>query len=166
VALATGVGVAAAADLDLDGGIGDRTYAPLTVTEIPAEGYDLAIGEISVDLRQLDWKAEDVVYLDLDIGFGAATVAVPADVCVVADAHAGAGDLIVAGERADGLDVDNNQGAGSTATPRLELDANLEVGELRVLNDDAAPLDEHRGFGRDDSERATLRAAQAEACQE
>ena len=56
VALAIGGGVAAAADLDFRGGIGERTYNPTSVASIPADGYRLGVGRLVVDLRDLDWQ--------------------------------------------------------------------------------------------------------------
>ena len=53
LALATGVGVAAAADIEVEGSIGHREYTPVRVAEIPAGGYELGIGRLDVVLRQL-----------------------------------------------------------------------------------------------------------------
>ena len=47
VALSIGVGVAAASDLDLTGGIGDREYRPQTAVAIPDGGYELGIGRLA-----------------------------------------------------------------------------------------------------------------------
>jgi hypothetical protein len=85
---------------------------------------------------------------------------VPSNVCVEAHAHAGAGQVEVAGARADGFDVDNAQGIGSTATPRLVLDASVDAGDLRVVNSDDAGL----GPGPSGTDAAALRAAQVKAC--
>ena len=97
LALTMGVAVAAAADLDLKGGIGERDYRPESVSAIPADGYELGIGRLAVDLRGIDWSPKQVIDLDVRVGAGQAVVAVPSDVCVVADAHVGAG--LVAGRR-------------------------------------------------------------------
>src|SRR5438034_6387829 len=55
VALVAGAGVAAAADLDLRGGIGEREYNPVSAQAIPA-GYKLGVGHLVVDLRSIDWQ--------------------------------------------------------------------------------------------------------------
>ena len=172
LALSIGVGVAAAADLDLDGGVGNREYRPASASAIPADGYELGVGRLAVDLRGIDWAPSRIVDLDVRAGAGELLVAVPADVCVVADAHAGAGDLRIAGQRADGLDVDLVTGAGSNATPQLRLDADVDMGEIKVLNDDDAdigddgnrgPFGDHHDDGPSVSD-AVARDANAAAC--
>jgi len=168
LALTLGVGVAAAADLDLEGGVGSRDYKPVSATSIPADGYRLGVGRLAVDLRGIEWGRNRVLRLPVRIGAGQAVIAVPADVCVVADAHAGGGELRIAGQQADGTGVDLATGAGSRATPRLELDAEVDLGQLVVLNDDDADIGAHgRGWDRDDwgwGDQAGARAANTRAC--
>jgi phage shock protein PspC (stress-responsive transcriptional regulator) len=165
VALALGAGVAAAADPDFSGGIGEREYHPLSAKSIPADGYRLGVGQLIVDLRDLEWSDERVVRLDVDLGAGQANVFVPERVCVAGPTHVGVGESEVAGERNDGLDVDYTVGAGPSATPRLELDANVDVGQLRVVNSDSADVDDV-GYGprRFHEDTAPLRAAERRAC--
>ena len=105
LALALGVGVAAAADIDVEGTIGHREYTPLRADEIPDDGYELGIGKLDVDLRELDWAPSEVVELDVDLGIGQGNVLVPEDVCVDADVSAKSGSLVVAGEQQQGFDV-------------------------------------------------------------
>ena len=167
LALSIGACVAAAADLDLEGGIGEREHRPASAEAIPEEGYELGVGRLAVDLRDIDWSPERVLDLDVRVGAGEALIAVPSDVCVVADVHAGAGDLRIAGQRTEGIDVDSTVAAGSRATPRLELNAAADVGEIRVINDDDADIRGHEGHGSDDSDRpddSTLREANESAC--
>ncbi len=140
LALSIGVGVAAAAQLDLEGGIGKRDYRPSSAAAIPAGGYELGVGRLAVDLRGIDWSPDRVVDLKVRVGAGEAIVAVPADVCVVADAHAGAGDLQVAGQHADGTDVDLYTEEGSRATPRLRINADVDLGQVRIVNDDTTQI--------------------------
>jgi phage shock protein PspC (stress-responsive transcriptional regulator) len=165
VALALGAGVAAAADLDFKGGIGEREYHPLSASAIPAGGYRLGVGQLVVDLRDLDWSKEKVVRLGVDLGAGQANVFVPERVCVSAKTHTGVGDSEVAGERNDGLDLDQRAGAGSTALPRLEIDADVDVGQLRIINSDTAGVD-RPGFGPGPLHEDTgpQRDAEARAC--
>jgi phage shock protein PspC (stress-responsive transcriptional regulator) len=165
VALAIGGGVAAASDLDLRGGIGEREYRPASVASIPADGYRLGVGRLTVDLRDLDWGKHRVVDLDVSLGMGQASVFVPSRVCVSGSTHTGAGESEVAGERNDGVDVDHSVGVGSTATPRLELDADVDVGQLRVINSDTADVDTPGyGPGPFHEDTGPLRAAEARAC--
>ena len=64
---------------------------------------------------------------------------------------------------ANSLDVSSDQGTGSTATPRLLLDASVDAGELRVVNSDDASLGEG-GLGWAGTDNAALRAAESRAC--
>jgi phage shock protein PspC (stress-responsive transcriptional regulator) len=165
VALAVGAGVAAAADLDFRGGIGEREYRPLSAKSIPADGYRMGVGRLVVDLRGIDWSKEQVVRLDVDLGAGQADVFVPRRVCVAGPTHVGIGESEVAGERNDGLDVDHTAGAGSNAVPRLEIDASIDVGQLRIVNSDTASGDNPRyGPGPLHEDTAPQRAAEASAC--
>jgi phage shock protein PspC (stress-responsive transcriptional regulator) len=165
VALAVGAGVAAGADLDFRGGIGDREYHPQTASSIPADGYELGIGRLVVDLRDLDWRKEKVVPLKVELGAGQANVFVPENVCVTGSAHLRAGESQLAGELNDGWDVDQEVQVGSAATPRLEIDANVDFGQLRVINSNTAGVD-NRGFGPGPyhEETGPLRAAETRSC--
>jgi phage shock protein PspC (stress-responsive transcriptional regulator) len=171
LALTIGVGVAAAADLDLEGGIGDRDYRPATAAAIPADGYELGIGRLAVDLRGIDWRPDRVLSLDARIGAGQLVVAVPADVCVTADARVGAGDLRVAGQRADGVDVELATAEGARGAPRLVLEAEADLGQITVVNDDDADIsDPGRAWDRDWDDGGygdpdSMQAANARACQ-
>lgn len=166
LALSLGVGVAAAADLDLEGGIGKRDYRPASAAALPGDGYELGVGRLSVDLRGIDWTPERVIDVDVRIGAGEAVIAVPANVCVVARAHADAGDLQVTGQQSDGWDVDSTVGEGSSATPRLELDADVGFGQLRVVNDDDVNIADRFGdrFDRFRGGDPISREANARAC--
>ena len=165
VALAIGGGVAAAADLDLRGGVGERQYHPASVRAIPSDGYRLGVGRLVVDLRDLDWGRHRVVHLDVSLGMGQLNVFVPKRVCVSGSTHAGMGESEVAGEQNDGVDVDHSTGIGSTATPRLDIDAHVDMGQLRIINSDTAEVDT-RGYGPGPFHQDTgpLRAAEARAC--
>jgi phage shock protein PspC (stress-responsive transcriptional regulator) len=165
VALAIGAGTALAANLDFSGGIGDREYQPLSARTIPADGYRLGVGRLVVDLRHLDWNKEGVVRLKVDLGAGQANVFVPQRVCVDGPTHVGVGESEVVGERNSGLGVDQSAGSPSTAVPRLQIDAHVDVGQLRVINSDTASIDTPGyGPGPFHEDTAPLRAAEARAC--
>ena len=168
VALALGAGVAAAADLDFHGGIGKRDYRPLSAAAIPSDGYRLGVGRLVVDLRDLDWKEARVVRLDVRLGAGQANVLVPERVCVAGSTHVGVGESEVAGEQNDGFDVDHTAGTGSSAAPRLEIDADVDMGQLRVINSDTADVDDRdwgpRRFHDDAVDFEPQQEAEARAC--
>jgi phage shock protein PspC (stress-responsive transcriptional regulator) len=166
VALAVGAGVAAATDLDFRGGIGDREYHPRSAKAIPVDGYKLGVGRLVVDLRDLNWARQKVVHLDTRLGAGQSNVFVPANVCVVGSTHVGAGESEVVGQRNDGFSVDHSPGSlATTAKPRLILDAEVQAGQLRVINDNHASVgNPGYGPGPFHEDTAPLRAAEARAC--
>jgi phage shock protein PspC (stress-responsive transcriptional regulator) len=165
VALAIGGGVAAASDLDLRGGVGNREYHPVSAKSIPADGYRLGAGTLVVDLRDLSWSNQRVLPLKVSLGVGQADVFVPERVCVTGTTHVGAGESEIAGELNDGVDVDHSPDARQTATPRLDIDASVDAGRLRVINSDTAAVD-RPGYGPPPSHQDTAaqRAAEARAC--
>jgi phage shock protein PspC (stress-responsive transcriptional regulator) len=131
LAIAGGLGVVAAADIDLDGGYGKRVYAPSSLAEVRS-GYDLGAGSLEVDLRGVDFSGGERE-LELEVGLGEAVLVVPRDVCVVADADVGAGYLRMLDWDNGGLNVGwRDEGAPSA---RLVVDAHVGMGALQVVHD-------------------------------
>jgi phage shock protein PspC (stress-responsive transcriptional regulator) len=133
LAIATGVGVVAAADVDLNGGYGDRVYVPRTAAEVrPA--YELGVGHLEVDLRGVDFPSGER-RLELDLGVGEAVLVVPPDLCVVGDVEVGAGYLRMLQWDTGGVNVgwDFSGGPGDRAV--LLVDAHVGMGALQVVND-------------------------------
>jgi len=165
LALAVPLALVSAADVSFGGGVGQRDYAPTSPAAIPDDGYELGIGRIVVDLRGLDWQPTSVVHADIDLGIGQAIVAVPENVCVSAVAETKAGDLDIAGSDSDGFDVFTDGVGPTPATPRLELDAEVDVGQLRVLNDNDVDVEEgHFHRGEIDVADSAMRDLQERAC--
>ena len=164
VAIAVPLGAVAASGVSFGDGIGERVYRPLAAESIPADGYELGIGHLVVDLRQLEWTDSTVVDLNVDLGVGQAVVGVPSNVCVTADFDARAGELEVAGDQTQGADVHSDANAGAAATPRLDLTGEVDLGQLQVINDDDAELDGHGPQARFHDNEDEMRAAMAEAC--
>jgi phage shock protein PspC (stress-responsive transcriptional regulator) len=148
LAIAAGLGVVAAADIDLDGGYGERHYAPASLAEL-RPNYDLGAGSLEVDLRGIDFNGGERD-LALEVGFGEAVLVVPRDVCVVADADVGAGYLRMLGWDDGGFNVDWDENTPARADARLVVDAHVGMGALQVVHDprDAEGHDRDWG-GRD-----------------
>jgi phage shock protein PspC (stress-responsive transcriptional regulator)/predicted membrane protein len=145
LSLALAAGTVAAADIDLDGGVGDREYRPATSAELE-DRYELGIGELIVDLRDTDLPAGDVP-LELDLGIGGARVIVPDDVCVATSADVGIGNVHLFGSNNGGIDVDfDDMAPAPSDVTRLVLDAEIGVGEVRV-HDEQAELEFRDDFG-------------------
>src|SRR5829696_3254929 len=150
LALVLGIpaGAIAAADIEFDNSVGERTYTPTVVADIPADGYKLGTGQLVVDLRQLPWKAGQTVTASAHLGMGQMIVSVPSRVCVVGHATGKAGELIVAGDVSHGIDPDVEQGSPTSNAPRLDLDADIQLGQLLVTDQDPDHVDD-RGVDYD-----------------
>ena len=149
VALAAPLATVSAADISFGDGVGEREYRPVSIAAVPADGYELGIGQLRVDLRDLDWQEDTVLDLDVDLGIGQALVAVPENVCVAADIDATAGHLDVSGADSDGFDPEIDRSVPSESTPRLNLNGEVDLGEFLVINDNNVDLDRFPQHGRD-----------------
>ena len=131
--LAIPLGFVAAAGLDVNGGIGDRDYQPTTTSEL-RDGYELGIGELRVDLTQVDLPPGRTP-LKLGMGIGSVRVIVPDDVCVASDVRVGAGYTRILDRDSGGLDVDwRRSPADNAGVKRLVIDGDVGLGELQVVN--------------------------------
>jgi phage shock protein PspC (stress-responsive transcriptional regulator) len=139
--LAIPAGAVAAADIDIDSSIGERTYAPTVVADIPADGYELGTGQLVVDLRQLPWTKGQTIPVSAHLGIGQMIVSVPKLVCVDGHATGKAGELIVAGDVSHGIDPDVDQGSPTSGAPRLDLDADIQLGQIIVTDEDPDEID-------------------------
>ncbi len=162
-------GVVSAADVDLDGGVGERSYRPGSVADV-RDRYELGVGELVVDLRRLDWRDGQRLELPVDIGVGHAIVLVPEEVCVVGSADVGVGAVNVFGSDTGGIDTEwQGSDAGQGRNPRLVVDATIGVGALDVHHDEPFPMDgPRRNWDEDlelpDPDLAQEREASEAAC--
>jgi phage shock protein PspC (stress-responsive transcriptional regulator) len=141
--------IVAAADISVDGGIGERDYRPANASELRPE-YGVGMGELRVDLRDVDLPAAGTE-VKLDVGVGHAIVRVPEDACVTSNVEVGAGYAHVLDRTGNGLDVAFAQAARpATGGPRLHLDADIGVGALEVVRGDES-VDFQRNFDGTDS---------------
>ena len=133
--LAVPLGTVAAADIHFEGGYGDRNYRPTSVAAIPGGGYELAVGDLSIDLRGLDWDRGEVVSLPAQLGLGELKVLVPDRVCVDGTTEAKAGLLDIRGNQSWGAEVDRDENPARSDAPRLLLDGEVQIGHLEVLDE-------------------------------
>jgi len=144
--------IVAAADIDVDGGVGERRYRPASTLELRPD-YRLGMGELVVDLRDVELPAgrTDV---HVQVGVGHTIVRVPEDACVSSDVEMGIGDAQVLDRRSDGVDVAFVQSAAPTAgAPQLHVDADIGVGALEVRRGDG-PLSDRSWFDNAAEEQA------------
>src|SRR5512143_28936 len=138
LALVLGIpaGAIAAAGIDIEGSIGQRTSTPTLPADIPADGYKLGTGQLIVDLRDLPWQRGQTISASAHLGIGQMIVSVPSRVCVVAHATGKAGELVVAGDVSHGINPDVSQGSPTSNAPRLALDADIQLGQMLVTDQD------------------------------
>lgn len=131
VVLTVAVGLASAIDVLVDipitGGIGDETYR---VRGIPEDEYRLAIGSMTVDLREAV-RSELGTEIEASVAIGELVVIVPSDAPYRIDAHTGLGEVDVFGEEDSGFGPDveaTREGTGG----RLVLDLDVGLGRVEV----------------------------------
>jgi phage shock protein PspC (stress-responsive transcriptional regulator) len=154
-------GAVAAADIHIDSSIGKRTYTPTTVADVPASGYRLGTGQLVVDLRSLPWAKGRTIPVSAHLGIGQMIVSVPSNVCIVADASAKGGDLMVGGQVSNGIDPDVDMGTPLTDAPRLRLNADLQFGQMIVTDQAPDDIDTH---GVDYDHHQVEESTQRQAC--
>ena len=131
VILVLPLAIVAAADIDIEGGAGEREYRPSTVSEL-RDRYELGTGSLVLDLRDLDLPAgrTDVA---VDVGLGEALVYVPADACVSSDVRIGIGHAEVLARDSDGIDIAYaNSTSPPAGAPLVHIDADVGVGHVQV----------------------------------
>ena len=150
LALVLGIpaGAVAAADIDIDSSIGERTYTPTAVADIPADSYELGTGQLVVDLRQLPWAKGQTIPVSAHLGIGQLIVSVPSRVCISGDADGKAGELIAGGQVSHGIDPDVDLGIPTSKAPRLDIDADIQLGQMLVTDEPPDEIDS-RGFDYD-----------------
>lgn len=136
VAVATlAVGVVAAGfafGLPMSDGIGQRTPHPQSTADL-ADGFALTAGELRLDLTDVPLPT-GTTRTKVEVGYGEATVIVPRGVDVVVDGRVVAGQAQTFGRAEDGFGVDTTQASLSGGrSPRLEIDARVGIGQLRVI---------------------------------
>lgn len=134
IAIAAITGIAAAADLHLEGGVGERVYRPASAAELRTD-YHLAVGRLEVDLRDVVLP-DGTTRVHPELGFGELVVRVPEDARVEVDVHASGGEVEALGRDANGLDTDLHVAPARGSTPLLAVDARVGFGHIAVVRGD------------------------------
>jgi phage shock protein PspC (stress-responsive transcriptional regulator) len=135
LAIALPLAFVSAAGIDLDGGFGERTERPGTVTEL-RDSYRIGMGELVLDLRDIKLPPGDH-RLSVDVGAGHALVLVPDNVCVASRATVGMGGVQVFDRSGGGIDVNwNDSRRPLRRAPRLVVDGDIGLGLLEVRHRD------------------------------
>ncbi len=110
-------------NVSLSDGVGDRTYAPATASDVKPS-YSLGVGNLRLDLSQVAGPA----HVKARVGIGELKVVVPHDAKVAVDAHAKVGDVYVLSRHDDGKNATVRTGAGA-----LVVDAKVGAGRIDVV---------------------------------
>jgi len=131
LAIALPLAFVSAANIDLDGGFGEREVRPGTLAEVKKD-YRLGMGELVIDLRDVKMPAGDH-HVNVGLGAGHALVLVPEGVCVASEARVGIGGVDVFERDGGGIDVDWSDARRAPGdTPRLVIDGDIGLGLLEV----------------------------------
>lgn len=125
------IAVAAAPEGAFVGGVGERNVHVSGQAELE-ERYDVSLGELNLDLSELDLASSEVVHAS--VGAGDLTVTLPPDVPVLIEASVGAGEIDLLGEHGDGLSVAKTYTSDDfdTADVTLTLDLSVAAGNIEV----------------------------------
>lgn len=132
---AVGVGaallVASVADLPLSGPLGDRTWAPETVSEV-RERYELSVGEGTLDLRGIDLDEGDRLEIAASVGIGQLEVLVPDGVSYFASYRVAAGEVDY-GTKEEGVGIETRSGFKAEGdVGRIDLDLEVGLGQIEL----------------------------------
>lgn len=142
-------------DVPLRGGIGEHTDQPAAVDEL-GEPYRLAIGQLTVDLTNLDvddapvrrTEAAPDATIEASVGIGKLTVVVPDDVGIELEARSGIGEIVVTDHGSDlssrsdggmGSSVDRFLPSATDGDDVLHVSARVGIGQVEILRVPAAP---------------------------
>jgi hypothetical protein len=109
------------------GGIGERQYSISTVADL-SEPYRLAIGQMRIDLGDLD--VTQPATLEADVGLGSLIVIVPEGISVEIVADSQVGEVKLFGAAASGVGVEKMETYGME--PVLKLDLSTVIGSVEV----------------------------------
>jgi predicted membrane protein len=131
--LVAATAVSSTIDVPLRGGIGEARYRPTFVGDVRDE-YELAIGHMYLDLRDVAPQPGETVDVNASVGIGRLEVRVPSSARIEVDAHTGAGSLLLFGRHYDGWhrDARRTVEGDSRTTGVLHLKLRVGAGEVDV----------------------------------
>lgn len=135
IILAVITGLTALAPVEgFQGGVGDRRVEVTRASDI-ATGYEVAMGTLTIDLRNLEDQG-DFGVLTARVGMGEVLIRVPEDVGVEVRAKVAAGEIDVFGEKIGGIGIDDTQRSPGfeEADRRLVVDAEVFMGRVEVTD--------------------------------
>lgn len=129
------------ADLRIEGNYGDINETPLSVVDVPDDGFRMAAGNMTIDLRKFDFDRRRELDLPVKSGMGLTSIIVPDDVCVTGSVDGKVGVANIRGRQSSGLSISQsvpgpvNWKPGMAARGRtVLLDADFKVGAFEVVD--------------------------------
>jgi phage shock protein PspC (stress-responsive transcriptional regulator) len=135
IAIAIPMATVSIASLDIEGEWGDVQKNPATAAAIPADGYKMAVGALKVDLRGFPFREGETVVLPTRSGFGATSVIVPDEVCVIGEVEGRAGYIYNRGSDWSGVDVRSALPQAAPDVPVLRLGSEFRIGYFGIFDD-------------------------------
>lgn len=132
ILFALAIPVTAAVEPAIRDGVGDREYVVTSFDDLERR-YELGIGDLVVDLSELDFDGE-TVRIDVDLSIGNAEVTVPSDVEVRLTSDVDLGRIEVFGVEEDGVsnEVDGTYDAIGESRGLIVLDLEVDLGNAEV----------------------------------
>lgn len=128
--LVAATGASNTLDVPLRGGIGNREFHPLQISELESN-YEMGIGELQLDLRDVPLAGRTTI-VNAQTGIGELLVLVPSSVRVEVHAHAGAGSLMLFGRDNGGWPENDDRAIDGTGPGVLRLDLKVGAGQVTV----------------------------------
>ena len=127
---------ASAVDIPLEGGVGEGTERPTSLSGVKSE-YRLAVGQLTLDLTSVPVPVTGTARtVRAGVGVGQLIVELPSDQLAVVRGHAGVGQVAIFGESDEGFGVDKDVTPIAPAGQAIvfSLDLSVGIGEVLVQN--------------------------------
>ncbi len=139
IAVTIPMAVVSIADLRVDGSYGDIDETPLSMVNVPDDGYKMAAGNMTIDLRKFDFGDRRELDLPVRSGMGLTSIVVPDDVCVTGTVQGKAGVLNIRGHQWNGVDISESASSDELtgrASRRhvVRLDGEFKLGAFEVVD--------------------------------
>ncbi len=111
-----------------ENGVGERIFAP-TDSAVLAPAYELGVGRLELDLRELQLGPGEQAQVRVELGIGEAVVRMPAEVDLVVTGEVGLGELSLLGQSQDGIRNElsaDDEGSGDST---IVVDLTVGVGQ-------------------------------------
>ena len=129
-------------DLRLLDGIGQQSFRPTTAADLD-EPFTLGMGQLTIDLTDLELEPGDEVTVEGALGMGEMVVDVPGGTGIELAATSSLGSVSGLGRRSDGTQARITESrAGPEGSPTIVLDLTTGMGEIEVNERSATPPSE------------------------